>query len=173
MSFWTQLCALVVESCWSRKGHPQTVPTKLGAWKMTSNAGVSRVQLSDHSIQRPAGDVRQLDAAAQLWKPSPWSSLHAVVEIIWRPHEVWRSWFYSPVVVGVTGTPDCSDLDERVNTFAHIDYTIDSFTGLDLNLWRLYEGCRPLCSTSSAVFIHQSSSQRAWINDELGNWFYN
>ena len=32
-----------------------------------------------------------LDAAARPWKPIPWSSLHTVLELIWRPHEVWRS----------------------------------------------------------------------------------
>ena len=32
-----------------------------------------------------------LDAAARPWKPIPWSSLRTVLELIWRPHEVWRS----------------------------------------------------------------------------------
>ena len=32
-----------------------------------------------------------LDAAAQPWKPIPWSSIRTVFELIWRPHEVWRS----------------------------------------------------------------------------------
>ena len=32
-----------------------------------------------------------LDAAAWPWKPIPWSSLHTVLELIWRPREVWRS----------------------------------------------------------------------------------
>ena len=32
-----------------------------------------------------------LDAAARPWKPIPRSSLRAVLELIWRPHEVWRS----------------------------------------------------------------------------------
>ena len=32
-----------------------------------------------------------LDAAARPWKPIPWSSLPTVLELIWRPHEVWRS----------------------------------------------------------------------------------
>ena len=32
-----------------------------------------------------------LDAAAQPWKSIPWSSLHAVLELNWGPHEVWNS----------------------------------------------------------------------------------
>ena len=32
-----------------------------------------------------------LDAAALSWKPIQWSSLSTVLELIWRPHEVWRS----------------------------------------------------------------------------------
>ena len=32
-----------------------------------------------------------LDADARPWKPIPWSSLRTVLELIWRPHEVWRS----------------------------------------------------------------------------------
>ena len=32
-----------------------------------------------------------LDAAARPWKPIPWSSLRTVLELIWRPHKVWRS----------------------------------------------------------------------------------
>ena len=32
-----------------------------------------------------------LDAAAQPWTPIPWSSLRTVIELIWRPHDVWRS----------------------------------------------------------------------------------
>ena len=32
-----------------------------------------------------------LAAAARPWKPIPWSSLRSVPELIWRPHEVWRS----------------------------------------------------------------------------------
>ena len=46
-----------------------------------------------HCIQRFALHLLMygLDSAAQLWKPIPWSSLHTVPELIWRPHEVWRS----------------------------------------------------------------------------------
>ena len=32
-----------------------------------------------------------LYAAVRPWKPIPWSSLLTVLELIWRPYEVWRS----------------------------------------------------------------------------------
>ena len=32
-----------------------------------------------------------LDEVARPWKPMPWSSLRTVLELIWRPHKVWRS----------------------------------------------------------------------------------
>ena len=41
-----------------------------------------------HFIRRFA--MYGLNAAARPWKPVPWSSLRAVLELIW-PHEVWRS----------------------------------------------------------------------------------
>ena len=46
-----------------------------------------------HYIRRCALHVVMdgLDAAARPWKPIPWSSLHTVLGLIWRPHEVWRS----------------------------------------------------------------------------------
>ena len=46
-----------------------------------------------HYIQRFALHLVMygLDAAYWPWKPIPWSSLRTVLELIWRPHEVWRS----------------------------------------------------------------------------------
>ena len=40
MSLWTLLCALVHSHVGTGRGHPQTVPTKLGAWNCPTSLGV-------------------------------------------------------------------------------------------------------------------------------------
>ena len=54
---------------------------------------VQRRQASNHCIRCFALHLLMygLDAAARPWKPIPWSSLRTVLELIWRPNEVWRS----------------------------------------------------------------------------------
>ena len=55
----------------------------------------SRVQWRhalQHCIRRFAlhSVMYGLDSAALPWKPIPWSSLGTVLELIWRPPEVWK-----------------------------------------------------------------------------------
>ena len=42
MSLWTLLCALVHSHVGTGRGHPQTVPTKLGTWNCTTSLGIMK-----------------------------------------------------------------------------------------------------------------------------------
>ncbi len=74
MSLWTLLCALVRSHVGTGRGHPQTVPTKLGAWNSPKYLGMLK-----HS------DFLSLElrGQAQLLKnnPTPQSPLHQTSQL--------------------------------------------------------------------------------------------
>ena len=69
MSLWTLFCELVHSHVGTGRGHPQTVPAKLGAWNCPTSLGMLR-----HS----EFILLDLRGQAQLLKnnPTPWSPLH-------------------------------------------------------------------------------------------------
>ena len=102
MSLWTSLCALVRSHVGTGRVHPQTVSTKLGAWNCPKSLGM--LKHSEFLAPESNGGVLYTTASDTLhcswwcmawmqlpWKPIPWSSLSTVLELMWRPHEVWRS----------------------------------------------------------------------------------
>ena len=108
-----------VPSFWKITPHHDTPSTKLYNWEnavrqvpfswQLPNPSESQMEKHNSSLQRTRlycsrvqwqcalhHCIRHLliyglDATAWPWKPIPWSSLCTVLELIWRPHEVWRS----------------------------------------------------------------------------------